>query len=116
MLVAIAILGGSMAAIFASFAWADGVVQRARFSQQARVIAQSMLALANASVGELGAAQGDAESDLSWQLRVIPEASSGPAHKSLAATVIIDLRQSGTRTPKSYSLAGLVLTPVEKQP
>lgn len=116
MLVAIAILGGSMAAIFASFAWASEVVQRTRLSQQARVVAQSMLALASVSAGGLSDSQGDTDNGLIWKMRVIPEASAGPEHKSRAATVIIDLSQSGGRTAKSYSLAGLVLTPVEKQP
>lgn len=116
MLVAIAILGGSMAAIFASFAWASEVVQRAALSQQARVIAQSMLALASVSARGMSDSQGDTDTGLIWQMRVIPEASAGPEHRSRAATVIINLSQSEGRTRKSYSLAGLVLTPVEKQP
>lgn len=113
-LIAVAILAMSMAAVLASFGWATKLVQRTKYSMEARSVAESLLAQAGASGGIIADSQGQADGGISWQLRVIASSADAP-DKSRRATIAVTVREPHGEPAKSYFLSALLLIPPEKR-
>jgi prepilin-type N-terminal cleavage/methylation domain-containing protein len=114
MLVAIAILGGSLVAILSLFSGSLNLSRQTHRSMEARVLAQGLLAEAMAPGPESAREKhGTTASGLFWRVRLRPYRGSREGGEVRAALVQVEVQGPQQDRPASYTLTGLVFQPNE---
>jgi len=115
-LVALTILGLSVAVLFAIFSQGLERTREDRRAMEARVFAQSLLTRVEAAP-PITDSRGTEQSGLTWQIHVEPADETGRKQTGLSAELVsVSVRWSVGEQGKSLRLATLAIAPKEARP